>query len=87
MTEPLDTKAFFWHVECTNHPASAPWIVCIHESEIAGARLVEGQEPIVGEAVCPSCRVELDSNCPSAKNYRFACGSCVRQRWPVENAS
>lgn len=87
MTKPLDTQRFFWHVACTSHPATAVWIVCIHESEIRSARLVEGQVPIVGEAVCESCRAELETNNPSAKNYRFACGACVRERWPVESAA
>lgn len=74
-------------IYCMEHHEAERWVVCIHDALINSARFVEGEPLIVGDALCPGCRVEVDSHRPVEAHYRFACGVCVRDRWPLENAS
>ena len=69
------------------HVDQEQWIVCIHTTAIAAARRTYDVEGLTGEAVCSRCRAELDQKIVVDEHYRFACGQCVRDRWPLENAS
>lgn len=75
-------------VLCLTHGhASEKWVTCVHTDQIRVARKVAGQEPLTGEAVCEECRRALDEHRLGAEMLRLACGACVRENWPIEDAS
>lgn len=73
--------------ECSTHRGqSERWVVCIHTEAIRVARLTVENYQCHGEAVCEVCKLALERG-ERLETLRFACGGCVRERWPLEGAS
>lgn len=78
-----------------HHRGSERWITCVHEDLIRIARPVQTEIvggaggarvtwKVSGEAVCPGCLSGIENGRPPSANLRLACGSCVRERWPID---
>lgn len=76
-------------LDCDSHGKNAVgWISCIHVDAIqSGRRHPKPIEGVAGEAVCPSCRLQLDRRRIPVMSLRFICEGCVLARWPLEGAS
>lgn len=80
--------------DCRHHGAER-WVTCVHTDLIRTARPVQTEIVggaggarvtwrVSGEAVCPGCLSGIEHGRPPSQNLRLACGSCVRERWPLE---
>jgi hypothetical protein len=70
--------------ECALHGSGEIWVTCVHTRAIRSARRTTGQPPVVGDALCMTCKLAVDGGAPPAGQLRIACGACVKARWPVE---
>lgn len=76
-------------ITCSTHESGECWVVCDHA--VPGktrARRIPNQ-PVAGEVLCGECRSLADASRGTDLNEHLhtACGTCVREQFPMEDAS
>ena len=80
---------------CQAHPGYTGkiWIVCVHADPDEHAARKIDDPGVEGEAVCDSCRLQLDALEGKPKppelleNLRIACAGCIRENFRIGDAN
>jgi hypothetical protein len=76
-------------VTCSTHKTGECWVVCDHAVEGKTVARRIPNHPVAGEVLCGDCRAKADASRGTDINdsLNVACGECVKEKFPMEDAS
>jgi hypothetical protein len=65
---------------CAEHGAGEAWLVCVHATPENSTPVKLDHPRVAGEILCADCKRQTSAR---DLDIRWACGACVRARWPL----